>query len=474
MEAEIRSRPSVFRSAAGAPGLFASALQRDVAMKGLCERGAGVFRPFSALMSDVFTFFYQPSAALSDSPDGCDKLHYLVIKYLASQPEYFSLRSRSAGNYHRALAAAEEFGSRLLDHLDKQSGTAAPHASKATEQVEIEEIVLADVAKAGAGAPSSSAVLVLARRVEQAVDAAEVLSDVCHTFGLSPGEMRALPLAQRSELASRMGTSGNLRRFAELVGRWSALAAARKAKRTPGVPEEYSDVTFGDNWHLFVPQELGALLDSTLRYDFYLRLIDRKILQYDPQSIEGQGRGPIIVCVDTSGSMSGDRDVSAKAAALSLYAAARRERRPFAAILFSSPHETLSFLFRDGSVVSQTASGEERRLALVEGMMGFATFFFGGGTDYESPLLEALRLIDNGGIDWREGDIVFITDDYCSVSDQFEARFRHEKERLAFRVFSVIVGARSEDARTLRRFSDRVLSVDDFNEAAAEQVFDAV
>ena len=31
-----------------------------------------------------------------------------------------------------------------------------------------------------------------------------------------------------------------------------------------------------------------------------------------------------------------------------------------------------------------------------------------------------------------------------------------------------------EDARTLRKFSDRVLSVENFNEEAAEQVFDAV
>jgi uncharacterized protein with von Willebrand factor type A (vWA) domain len=44
--------------------------------------------------------------------------------------------------------------------------------------------------------------------------------------------------------------------------------------------------------------------------------------------------------------------------------------------------------------------------------MNAATFFFGGSTDYESPLSEALRLIDNGGPEWRKANIVFLTDDY--------------------------------------------------------------
>jgi hypothetical protein len=43
-----------------------------------------------------------------------------------------------------------------------------------------------------------------------------------------------------------------------------------------------------------------------------------------------------------------------------------------------------------------------------------------------------------------------------------------------FGVFSVIVGARAKDARTLRKFSDRVLSAGQFDETVAEQVFDAV
>jgi hypothetical protein len=45
---------------------------------------------------------------------------------------------------------------------------------------------------------------------------------------------------------------------------------------------------------------------------------------------------------------------------------------------------------------------------------------------------------------------------------------------LGFEVFSVIIGARAEHARVLRKFSDRVVCVDDFDENAAEQIFGAI
>jgi uncharacterized protein with von Willebrand factor type A (vWA) domain len=461
-----------------ARGIFASTLSRDRELGALCSRGTTVYRPFTPLLTDVFTFFYDGSAALdSRNESGCDRLHYLVLKYLSETPEYASLRRRSAGRIQESLAAMEEFGSRLLEHLGNQSSTRAAASQAGTDggdPVEIESIVLAEVAKAGSGSAAGQAVLVLAKNVEGAIETTGLLADICNSFGLSPGQIRAMPLAQRAGLAARMGRSANLKRFAELLGRWSILATSTRAKRTPGVPEELSDVTYGDDWALFVPQELGALIHPALRYDFYSRLIERKVLQYDPQSTEGQGKGPILICLDTSGSMAGDRDVAAKAAAIALYAVARKEERPFAVILFSSPDEWLSFVFRKESVLERASTGEETRCGILEAYLKVATFFFGGGTDYESPLKEAYRLIEEGGSEWRDGDIVFITDDYCDISEEFRTAFKAAKMRLSFNVFSVIVGTEADNARTLLKFSDRVLAAGAFGEETAAQVFSAV
>jgi len=91
------SRPvkqSALRSAGNALALFTATLERDKHLKDLCERGGAVFRPFPMLLGDVFTFFYE-SATLSDvCTPTCDKLHYLVMKYLRSALEYTEVRSK--------------------------------------------------------------------------------------------------------------------------------------------------------------------------------------------------------------------------------------------------------------------------------------------------------------------------------------------------------------------------------------------
>jgi len=468
---------SALRGAARGRGTLSSALRRDNALSALCARGAAVYRPFAALLADVFCFFYAPGASLGDG-SGCDKLQHLVLKYLYESPVYGALRHRAAGKYQESLSATEEFGNRLLEHLARPADPGDRKEARAdaapTEMAEIKNLTFADVVTAGSGGPVDPSLLVLAKRVEGAIESAGVLTDLCNSWGIDPGQIRAMPWEQRSALGAKMANSASLKKLAELVGRWRALARARKAKRTPGVPEEVQDVSLGDDWPLFVPQELAALANSSLRYDFYLRMIDRAVTQYDPQSPDGRGKGPILVCLDTSGSMSGDRDISAKAAALALYGIAKKENRPFAAILFSSRDEWISFLFSGSQVVSRTVSGEEAKLSVLEGIVQTATFFFGGGTDYESPLNEAVRLIGGGGTAWGHADIVFITDDYCDVTKEFTERFAEQKRSMDFKVFSVIVGARAQDARTLRKFSDRVVSADQFDDEVAERVFDAI
>ena len=74
----------------------------------------------------------------------------------------------------------------------------------------------------------------------------------------------------------------------------------------------------------------------------------------------------------------------------------------------------------------------------------------------------------------RNADIVFITDDYCDVTPEFVEEFERKKRTMDVKVFSVIVGARADDARTLRKFSDRVLSAEQFDESVVEQIFDAI
>jgi hypothetical protein len=81
-----------------------------------------------------------------------------------------------------------------------------------------------------------------------------------------------------------------------------------------------------------------------LRKDFTRRFLDGQLLLYSLRGIEEKGRGPVIVCLDGSSSMMGDKEIWAKALTLTLLEIARRQRRLFRSICFSSAGSPLHIL----------------------------------------------------------------------------------------------------------------------------------
>ena len=97
----------------------------------------------------------------------------------------------------------------------------------------------------------------------------------------------------------------------------------------------------------------------------------------------------MIVCLDGSSSMAGEKEIWSKAVALTLLEIARRQRRLFRFVCFSSadtPLFTLDLNPRDHHLVR-----EDRALDVAE-------YFPGGGTDFETPLDAALDDAGRGAL----------------------------------------------------------------------------
>ena len=60
-----------------------------------------------------------------------------------------------------------------------------------------------------------------------------------------------------------------------------------------------------------------------------------------------------------------------------------------------------------------------------------------GYTDFEAPLTQAVTLIENEG--FENADIMFITDGYCSISDEFIESFREKSKQLKFKVTGIVI-----------------------------------
>jgi uncharacterized protein with von Willebrand factor type A (vWA) domain len=168
----------------------------------------------------------------------------------------------------------------------------------------------------------------------------------------------------------------------------------------------------------------------------------------------------MIVCLDGSGSMAGDKEIWSKAVALTLLEIARRQRRLFRFICFSSAETPLFTL---------DLNPRERHEVQEDRALDVAEYFPGGGTDFETPLSAAVDCLRVAR--YRRGDVVLITDGECRVSPDWLARFRADKERIGFSLYSVLIDVGPSSLGTLGELSDRVTAVSKLADEGVRDLF---
>jgi uncharacterized protein with von Willebrand factor type A (vWA) domain len=288
----------------------------------------------------------------------------------------------------------------------------------------------------------------------------EDASEQAETWGDTIGTGERSPPGQKLELGRRLAGNEKLKKLARMVGRMKLQSQALRKKVFERASEEVLEVEQGDSLHRLLPHELLSLHHPLLRKDFYRRFLDQQLIQYSLRGIEEKGKGPMIVCLDGSSSMSGDKEIWSKAVALTLLDIARRQRRLFRSICFSSAETPLQVL---------DMNPRDRYQVESKTVLDLAEYFPGGGTDFQTPLDAALECLRESR--FKKGDIVFITDGECQVSPEWAEQFRKEKERLGFSLFSVLIDMGPASLGTLQEFSDRITSIRQLTGEGAKDIF---
>ena len=210
---------------------------------------------------------------------------------------------------------------------------------------------------------------------------------IMEAWGSSNEEMRNIPMNQT--LLNYVKNSKQLQEIARLLGRYRELIAdKRKNSYSYGRGEKY-DLTTGNDITNCLSSELALLGMAETEILFMRRYEQKRLMQYRKRTAVVKGRGDMIVLIDESGST---RSVAgwAKALALALLDIASRDGRKFAMVHFASADRIRTDLFEPGHYTP-------------EDVMKAAEQFFGGGTNFEAPLKEALRLMENG---YENADII--------------------------------------------------------------------
>jgi len=280
------------------------------------------------------------------------------------------------------------------------------------------------------------------------------------SFSLQLGGGDRTSAGAQLELGKQLADNPKLKKLSRLAGSMRTLAWALRRRLFERANDEVFDVELGAELSRLLPHELLALRHPVLHRDFARRFVDARLMQYALRGTEEKGRGPMVVCLDGSSSMAGDKEIWAKAITLTLLDIAQRQRRRFRSICFASADTPLHVL---------DLNPRQRYAADLDHVFSLAEYFPGGGTDFQKPLAAALDCLRSAR--FKRGDIVFITDGECRVDSDWLTGFKHEKAHLGFTLFSVLIDVGSSSLGTLKEFSDQITTVTQLTSEAGKEIF---
>lgn len=273
----------------------------------------------------------------------------------------------------------------------------------------------------------------------------EVLEEVISTIDLGHGDRinSDEDIKQCIAVAKRISKDKQFKALLEMAGRMERQAdTAIKTSCEYGC-DELVGVTFGSDIANVLPEE-------TVHHQlFAMNYVEDKLMINKFKGKQPHSKGPIIVCIDESGSMEGFRYHFSRAILFGLFIVAMHEERPLIVNRFS--HEVSTHYIKDTSDI-----------------MAILDKFMNGGTDFELALSTSFDQIKSDP-EFTKADIIFLTDGECGVSSDVMKRIKSIKDEISLKIISLMIGY---NTACLKQFSDEVYNC--INEDGAKDFCNSV
>lgn len=434
---------------------------------------------------DLFNLLHQGDPLFKDRrtmQEGYDVNHEMLSS-LAATDEFQTLRENTVHDEWGTAFAMLSLGDDLRDRFDqvkearKAREEAAAQAKAAQQQlqmqidnagkqgaddvaqaVQIEQAIQAvqqadaalDQAAQAEAQAAAEAGEQMAQAAQQANEDLEDENGRCAAYGMGQGELQKMPWNERRALTRKLDQH-KLKALAKLVGQFRQTGDAERRKKVKHAPSVIVDVKPGNDLHNLIDEEYLKLAVPELEDLFWQGYAERQLLEFEHRGPDKLGQGPIIVVCDESGSMSAavdaegnTREMWSKALSMALVDQAKRGKRDFIYIGFSSGNSLYEKRFNNG-------------VAPLDEVIEFVQHFYGGGTNYIPPLTRARNIIDEYAKAGRpKPDIVFITDDDCSVPDYFVEEWQATKADLDMTCYGIQVGV-TRTSNAMHRLCDKTI-----------------
>lgn len=458
---------------------FQKILFRDAQIGEAPEAAKGL-ADYGRFVGDIFGRAYSADGLQKNEPNPGLAMYEQLHKSVSEIPGWGGLVERTRNDSFLSGIVASQIGQQVAEVLPEGSevGSADSDQKLAKTLAEMLEGMDPDSQEAkDVGAEMKAAV----DRAGEAVAASEALAGVVDSAKFrnalraaiesAKGEVESVcggysafgcdPMAPDAEkrrmmglISDRMKKNPKLAEIAKLAGRLQRMMEGMKEEEIGKTPAEIVGVIQGSDLGRLLPSEL-AKLAATPKL-FFKDLMENQLLQYKSRKVEEKGRGPLVVCVDHSGSMrQGSRHLWASAIAVALMLEARESGRPFAVCLFN------------GGIADSWGFGTGDRD--VASLLDLVSREPAGGTSVSGAVSWAMGQVATE----PKADVVVLSDGDDRMSADQIAEAVSWKGQTGAKILAVRV-AGDPGYRALEEISDRLWTVADFADAAKSLLAEVV
>jgi uncharacterized protein with von Willebrand factor type A (vWA) domain len=287
----------------------------------------------------------------------------------------------------------------------------------------------------------------IGKALAQAEEEVELAHESAAALGFGKGQPGSNDAKRIGAIYKRVRSSKMLHKICNLAGKFRRLAQAKQRQKTKHGSDELLGLKADNDLGRMLPQELVALLDPVLEQDVLRRFMERQLWCREFQGYEPVGRGPIIIVLDESGSMVGERNHAAKALALALAWIARQQKRWCALIAYSGD---------SGERILPLPLGKWDEVAL----MDWLEAFIGMGSDLDVPVREMPNFYESLKAPKGKTDLIFLTDAACSISAKLAKTFIDWKKSVQAKLITLVIDSEPEDLAKISDEVHRIRAVD--------------
>ena len=209
---------------------------------------------------------------------------------------------------------------------------------------------------------------------------------------------------------------------------------------------EINGLRYSNDISAVLPSELSLMNNPAANKLFQLKFAQKQLLSYNYQRMEEEQeeskekeeatvekkdpKGPIIICVDTSGSMHGTPENIAKTITFALSKIAIEEERKCYLISFSTSIENLELTDFSANPIGK--------------LVQFLRMSFHGGTDATPALKHAVKMLSEN--EWKNADVLMISDFVMqSLDNDIKAQIESAQEDNT-NFHSLVIGSSGNNA----------------------------